>query len=113
MNHETKTIAEFVEANREQLAGYFRKKMIAAGGKNYVDQLGKVGTDALNCESAGVLLDLACALLSRLNSKEYDAQLLLDSLPPGLQKKIQLPRSKAYHEIMDELKKQQSQKDSQ
>ena len=67
MDTELAAITDFVRSNRKALAGYLRQKLAAAGAKAYLDQLGKAGIDRLESEAAGVLLDLACALLCRLH----------------------------------------------
>ena len=100
MDDELLLVADFIKANRKPMATYVRTKMLDAGGKSYVDRLGKEGIRLLDNEAAGVLLDLACAMLRRIYPKrEFLSEDVLARLPDELQKSIRLPRSEAYHQL--------------
>ena len=106
MDQNTTTITEFVQANRKALAAYVRQKLVAADAKPYLDRLGKDGIAALDSEAAGVLLDLACALLRRLHpEQEFVAEEILAKLPEDVRKSIRLPRSEAYYAVLSQLPK--------
>ena len=106
MNNEVAAISEFIGANKKALAGYLRKRMLAAGAKEYLDRLGKSGIEDMEKEAAGVLLDMACALLRCLRPEEqYQAESLLLQFPEQVRQTIRLPRSEAYYSVLAELKK--------
>jgi hypothetical protein len=106
MDNELSAIADFVNSNRKALAGYVRQKLVAAGAKQYLDRLGKEGIEALNRETAGVLLDLACALLRRLQpEREFQPEQILAQLPEVVRLSIRLPRSEAYNAVLAQLEK--------
>jgi hypothetical protein len=106
MEDELAAVADFVESNRRAMASYVRQKLLAADAKQYLDSLGKDGIAALDGEAAGVLLDLACALLRRLHpGRDYKAEEVLGQLPSNVQRAIRLPRSDAYHAVMAQLTK--------
>jgi hypothetical protein len=67
MDKEVSAISDFVMLNRRELAAYFWRQLISAGAKEYVDRLGKAGIATLEREAAGLLVDLACALMRRLH----------------------------------------------
>ena len=105
MIDEVKVISEFVRDNKKSLAEYLRKKILAAGAKEYLDKLGKVGITEMENEAAGVLLDLGCAFASRLDPRvKMTTESIWPKLPMDLQKTVRLPRSDAYHEAMKRLK---------
>jgi hypothetical protein len=102
-------VADFIRVNREPLAAYVRRQLIAAGAKAFVDGLGKKGIEELRNEAGGVLLDLACALLRRTTSeRELLSEDVLHVLPEDLRKMICLPRSNAYYNALENLKKSSS-----
>jgi hypothetical protein len=104
MNSELAAIEDFVQGNRSALAAYVRQKIIAAGAKPYLDSLGKEGIDALDREAAGVLVELACALLRRLDlERSFEAEKVLAELPDSVRRSIRLPRSEAYYNVLAEL----------
>jgi hypothetical protein len=104
MDRELAAVADFVQSNRRPLARFMRQKLLAAGAKQYVDGLGKEGIEALDREAAGVLLDLACALLRRLDpDRTIESEEVLAQLPDAIRLGIRLPRSDAYHEILRQL----------
>src|SRR5688572_3527814 len=106
MDNNLPAIAEFVQANRKELAGYVRQKLVAAGAKPYLDALGKDGIESLDREAAGVLLDLACALLRRVQPGcDFQAEQVLAQLPEDVRQCIRLQRSEAYHSIIGRLPK--------
>src|SRR5262245_38824665 len=106
MKSELSAISDFVLSNSKALASYLRQKLIDAGAKGYVEGLGKQGIGKLEQEASGVLLDLACALLRRLQpGVEFDAEAILHQLPAHVQKTIRLPRSQAYNAVLAELEK--------
>jgi hypothetical protein len=101
-------IVDFVSSNRKALAAYLRQKLVQAGAKPYVDQLGKSGIERMESEAAGVLVDLACAMLRRLHpGREFQAEALLMQFPEDVRQHIHLPRSDAFHAILAELEKRQ------
>lgn len=106
MEKEIAAVADFVSANRKALAAYLRQKLLAANASSYLDQLGKDGIEKLEQESAGVLVDLACALLRRLYpSREFVAEVVLAQLSAEMQRTIRLPRSEAYYAVLGQLRK--------
>jgi hypothetical protein len=107
-------VADFVRTNREPLASLIRQKLIAAGAKPSVGALGKEGIEQLRREAAGILLDLACALIRRMNNEtELTSEAVLHELPEDLRDSIGLPRSDAYYSMLDELKVLASKKNPQ
>jgi hypothetical protein len=112
MDDDVSIIADFVNANRKALARYVRQKLIAADAKAYLDSLGKDGIEALDREAAGLLLDIACALLRRLHpEREFQPERILPQIPEFIRQHIQLPRSNAYHAIVAQLPKEKAQPD--
>jgi hypothetical protein len=106
MDTELAAITDFIRSNRKALAAYLRQKLKAAGANSYLDQLGKAGIDGLEREAAGVLLDLACALLRRLHpDRDFQSEAILGQLPEEDRQGIQLPRSQAYDAVLAELQK--------
>jgi hypothetical protein len=104
MESEFAAIVDFVQSNRKALASYVRQKLLAADAKPYLDRLGKDGIEALDCEVAGLLLDLACALLRRLHpDREVKSEDVLAQLPEVVRQSIRLPRSEAYQAALAEL----------
>src|SRR5688572_12455553 len=97
-------IRDFVMTNRKPLAGWLRKQLIAAGAGEYVGRLGKTGVEAMERDPAGVLLDLGCALLNRLEpGHERHAEELLLQLPEGVRSQIRLPRGEGHNAILGGL----------
>ena len=106
MIDEVKVISEFVRDNKKPLSDYLRKKIIDAGAKQYVAQLGKQGIQEMENEAAGVLLDIACAFVNRLNSMaNLTAESIWPHLPLDLKESVRLPRSAAYYEALERSKK--------
>ena len=106
MDQHSTAVADFVQANRKALAAFIRQKLLAADAKPYLDRLGKEGIAALDAEAAGVLLDLACALLRRLHpNEEFVSEELLAQFPEDLRQNIRLPRSDAYFAVLSQLPK--------
>lgn len=104
MDEDLAAILDFVSSNRQRLAGYLRQKLIGAGAKEYLDALGKTGIEAQEREAAGVLLDLACALLRRLRpDRDIRSENALHQLPEGVRRTIHLPRSDAYYAVLAKL----------
>lgn len=99
-------VSDFINANRKPLASYIRQKLIAADAKAYLNQLGKPGIEQMEREAAGVLLDLACALLRRLHpSEEFESETIMALLSVNDQQNIRLPRSDAYFAVLGESQK--------
>jgi hypothetical protein len=106
MEDELSAIMDFVQSNRNPLAAFIRQKLLAAGSREYLDRLGKPGIEALEAEAAGVLIDLACALLRRLPSgRDYQAEEIIAKFPDAVRQSIRLPRSEAYHAVLAELQR--------
>lgn len=106
MDTELSAIADFVQGNRKPLTGYVRQKLQAAGAKAYLDGLGKEGIEKLDREAAGVLLDLACALLRRLHpDRVFRSEEILAMLADDIRQSIRLPYSNTYFEILADLNK--------
>ncbi len=106
MSDSARMIEDFVASNRKPLAGFVRQKLIAANAKPYLDSLGKEGIENLEREAAGVLLDLACALLRRIHpERTITAEGVLNQFSESVRKSIKLPRSEAYHAALDALDK--------
>lgn len=104
MDHNLRAITEFVQSNQKALAAYVRQKLIAADAKPYLDGLGKDGIAVMDSEAAGVLLDLACALLRRLHPEQkFVAEEILAQLPGSVQHSIRLPRSEEYYAVLAQL----------
>ena len=104
MHNDIIAISDFVQSNRKALSAYLRQKLIVAGANTYLDQLGKAGIEQQEDEAAGVLLDLACALLRRLHpDQQYQPEAILPQLPEAVAQRIRLPRSPAYHAACEEL----------
>ncbi len=103
MDNELSAIADFVKSNRKGLASYIRQKLLEAEAKPYLDRLGREGIRALDREAAGVLLDLACALLRRLHTgRELQSEEILEQLPAAIRQSIRLPTSQERSEELDE-----------
>jgi hypothetical protein len=106
MDNELSVIADFVKSNRKALASYVRQNLVAANAKPYLDRLGKEGAEALDRDAAGVLLDLACALLRRLHpERDFQSEEILAHLPEDIRQSIRLPRSEAFHAVLAQLQK--------
>lgn len=59
----------------------------------------------MNQDSAGVLLDLACAFLRRLNADmKIESEAVLFEMENSLRLKIRLPRSEEYYKALNALK---------
>jgi hypothetical protein len=101
-------IVDFVAKNREPLAHWLRLRLIDAGAKDYVSRLGKDGIEAMRRDAAGMLLDLACALMRRVEpSRKIDSETILMQLPERERASIRLPRSEEYYEVLEWLKNMQ------
>jgi hypothetical protein len=99
-------LIDFIQSNRQPLAKYIRQNIIKAGAKSYLDNLGKDGIEALDRGAAGVLLDLACALLRRLNpDRPMTSEEALTALPESVRNSIRLARSEAYYAVLPEIKR--------
>jgi hypothetical protein len=110
MNNELAVFTDFINSNRESLAAYLRGQVIKAGAKEYLDGLGNDGIELMGCEAAGMLLDLACALLRRLDpGRDLRSEDVLRQLPETERQRIRLPRSDSYYSIMAYLEQRSGQ----
>ncbi|HLX62845.1 MAG TPA: hypothetical protein VKX17_16325 [Planctomycetota bacterium] len=97
-------IADFVLSNRSGLSRFQRGVLMKAGAKSYLDKLGKAGIKQMDRESAGVLFDLACAFVRRLNpGTQMTSEEVLFEMDEAFRNEIHLPRSDSYHAIMASL----------
>lgn len=97
-------ILDFVRKNKKPLARYIRGKLVEAGAKGYLDNLGKSGIEAMEREAAGMLLDLACVLVNRLQDHtQFRSEELFLSMSVHERNQIELVRSDGFKEIMKGL----------
>ena len=100
------TISDFVMSNRSALSSHHRQLLTKAGAKSYLDKLGQKGIEEMNRDSAGLLLDVVCAFLRRLNpDMKIESEEVLFEMENSLQLKIRLPRSDEYYNALSALKK--------